>query len=119
MLATRQSHPDLSRKRRKVRHGSYRNGVTKRIKLSGLIVDVQKDEEQNMKKVAAPSDQRDSSRTAFLKSSKPLVWMCAIVERTLPSKFGPTTMMWPCPDCADGVSEELVALVHCAECAEI
>lgn len=32
--------------------------------------------------------------------------------------IGPSTVMWLCPDCADGVSEELVARVYCAEGTE-
>jgi hypothetical protein len=35
-----------------------------------------------------------------------------------PIWIGPTTIMWLCPDCADGVSEGLIALVYCAECDE-
>ena len=35
-----------------------------------------------------------------------------------PIWIGPNTIMWLCPDCADGVSEELVVRVCCAGCAE-
>jgi hypothetical protein len=35
-----------------------------------------------------------------------------------PIWIGPNTIMWLCPDCADGVSEELVAHVCYAECTE-
>ena len=35
-----------------------------------------------------------------------------------PIWIGPNTIIWLCPDCADGVNEELIALVHWAGCAE-
>ena len=34
-----------------------------------------------------------------------------------PIWIGSSTIMWLCPNCADGVNKELVAVVYCAECA--
>ena len=35
-----------------------------------------------------------------------------------PIWIGPSTIMWLCPNCADGVNKELIAVVYCAHCAE-